>query len=124
VFLSIRTLDSGAGAWGSFPAIVQYEDNPPVLRCSGDEVRATQSRRRRAFSRALCAKRDVVIDLTELAFADASLMLDIAMLARRLRSVPAQLLVRGAQPQVRQLIERVGLHRLPGVNIEPAPAFV
>jgi len=87
-------------------------------------VRATQSRRRRAFSRALCAKRDVVIDLTELAFADASLMLDIAMLARRLRTVRAQLLVRGAQPQVRQLIERVGVHRLPGVNVEPAPAFV
>jgi anti-anti-sigma regulatory factor len=65
-----------------------------------------------------------VIDLTELAFADASLMLDIAMLARRLRSCRATLLVRGAQPQVRQLIERVGLHRLPSVQIEPAPAFV
>jgi anti-anti-sigma regulatory factor len=92
-----------------------------VLRCSGDEVRATQARRRRAFSRALVSRADVTVDLTELAFADASLMLDIAMLARRLRSARAQLLVRGAQPQVRQLIERVGLHRLPGVRVEPLP---
>jgi anti-anti-sigma regulatory factor len=66
----------------------------------------------------------VVVDLSELAFADASLMLDIAMLARRLRSARAQLHVRGAQPQVRQLIERVGLHRLSSVHIEPAPVFV
>jgi anti-anti-sigma regulatory factor len=50
-------------------------------------------------------------------------MLDIAMLARRLRSARAQLLVRGAQPQVRQLIERVGLHRLPGVRVEPLPVM-
>jgi anti-anti-sigma regulatory factor len=105
------------------PDIVQFEDNPPVLRCSGDEVRATQARRRRAFSRALCSRRDVVIDLTELAFADASLMLDIAMLARRLRTARAQLHVRGAQPQVRQLIERVGLHRLSGVLVEPLPVL-
>ena len=94
-----------------------------MLRCSGDEVRATQARRRRAFSRALCSRRDVTVDLTELAFADASLMLDIAMLARRLRTARAQLHVRGAQPQVRQLIERVGLHRLSGVHVEPLPAL-
>jgi anti-anti-sigma regulatory factor len=105
------------------PRIVQFEDNPPVLRCSGDEVRATQSRRRRAFSRALCARRDVVVDLTDLSFADASLMLDIAMLARRLRSSRASLQLRGAQPQVRHLIERVGLHRLSGVYVEPLPVL-
>jgi anti-anti-sigma regulatory factor len=86
-------------------------------------VRATQSRRRRAFSRALVTRADVIVDLTELAFADASLMLDIAMLARRLRSSRASLHVRGAQPQVRQLIERVGLHRLHGVHIEPLPVM-
>jgi hypothetical protein len=50
-------------------------------------------------------------------------MLDIAMLARRLRTARAQLHVRGAQPQVRQLIERVGLHRLSGVHVEPLPVL-
>jgi anti-anti-sigma regulatory factor len=94
-----------------------------VLRCSGDEVRATQARRRRAFSRALVARVDVVVDLSDLVFADASFMLDIAMLAQRLRSSRAQLHVRGAQPQVRQLIERVGLHRLHGVHLEPQPVL-
>jgi anti-anti-sigma regulatory factor len=66
---------------------------------------------------------DVIFDLTELAFADASFILDIAMLARRLRSRSAKLHVRGAQPQVRQLIERVGLHRLQGVHVEPLPVL-
>jgi anti-anti-sigma regulatory factor len=86
-------------------------------------VRATQSRRRRAFSRALMSRRDVVVDLTELAFADASFILDLAMLARRLRTGSARLQLRGAQPQVRQLIERVGLHRLHGVDVEPLPVL-
>ena len=103
--------------------IVLFDDSPPVLRCSGDEVRATQARRRRAFSRALVSRADVTVDLTELAFADTSLMLDIAMLARRLRSSRAELRVRGAQPQVRALIERVGLHRLQGVLVEPLPVL-
>ena len=67
------------------------------------------------------SRRDVVVDLTELAFADASLMLDIAMLAQRLRSARATLHLKGAQPQVRQVIERVGLHRLQGVHVEPLP---
>jgi anti-anti-sigma factor len=103
--------------------IVQYEDSPPVLRCVGDEDRATQSRRRRAFSRALVGSADVVVDLSELAFADASLMLDLAMLARRLRKRGAKLRVRGAQPQILQLIECVGLHRLPSVQLERQPAL-
>jgi anti-anti-sigma regulatory factor len=51
-------------------------------------------------------------------FADASLMLDIAMLARRLRRQGWAVLLRGAQPQIRTLIELVGLHRLPGVRID------
>jgi anti-anti-sigma regulatory factor len=64
----------------------------------------------------------VIVDLSELVFADASLMLDLAMLARRLRHAGSALRVRGAQPQIRALIEYVGLHRLPGVTVDPAPA--
>jgi anti-anti-sigma regulatory factor len=65
----------------------------------------------------------VIVDLTELAFADSSLMLDLAMLARRLRAHGRAILLRGAQPQIRTLIELVGLHRLPGVTLEdPATA--
>ncbi len=51
-------------------------------------------------------------------FADASLMLDLAMIARRLRVRGRRIRVRGAQPQINTLIEMVGLHRLPGVFIE------
>jgi anti-anti-sigma regulatory factor len=66
----------------------------------------------------------VVVDLSELVFADTSLMLDLAMIARRLRIHGGAILLRGAQPQVELLIEMVGLHRLPGVRFEgPAPAF-
>jgi anti-anti-sigma regulatory factor len=74
--------------------------------------------------RAIRAERDLVVDLTELTFADASLMLDFAMLARRLRAHGRAVLLRGAQPQIRVLIELVGLHRLPGVRIDgPSPAL-
>jgi len=66
----------------------------------------------------------VVVDLTELVFADTSLMLDLAMLARRLRVRGRAILLRGAQPQIRRMIEIVGLHRLPGVLLEgPSPAL-
>jgi anti-anti-sigma regulatory factor len=76
------------------------------------------------LTRALRAQADVVVDLTELVFADASLMVDLAMLARRLRAHGQALLLRGAQPQIRTLIELVGLHRLPGVRFEgPAAAL-
>ena len=103
-------------------AIVTYEDNPPRLRCCGDENRATQSLRRRALSQALRARADVVVDLAELAFADASLMLDLVMVARRLRKTGRQLILHRPQPHIRRLIELVGLHRLPGVAMMPAPA--
>ncbi len=93
---------------------------PPTLRCRGDEDRNTQGFRRPALTRAIRAQADVIIDLTELAFADASLMLDIAVLARRLRAHGRAVLLRGAQPQVRTLIELVGLHRLPGIRLEGA----
>ncbi len=66
----------------------------------------------------------MVIDLSELVFADSSLMLDFAMLSRRLRTHGRAVLLRGAQPQIRTLIELVGLHRLPGVSIDgPSPAL-
>jgi anti-anti-sigma factor len=85
------------------------------LRCCGDEDIATQGCRRAALSRALQAPTDVVVDLGELTFADSSLMLDLAILARRLRISGRRLYVRNAQPQVWRVIEVVGLHRLPGV---------
>lgn len=66
----------------------------------------------------------MIVDLTELSFADPSLMLDLAMIARRLRARGVSLLLRGAQPQIRALIELVGLHKIPGITIVgPAPAL-
>jgi anti-anti-sigma factor len=105
-------------------AIVDFDDKPGVLRCRGDEDRSTQGCRRRALTRALRAQTDIVVDLSELVFADASLMVDLAMLARRLRTGGRKILLRGAQPQILALIELVGLHRLPGVKLEgPTPVL-
>ncbi len=70
--------------------------------------------------RAIRCQADVVVDLSELKFADPSLMLDLAILARRLRARGRALLLRGAQPQIRTLIELVGLHRLDGIRLEGA----
>ena len=67
------------------------------------------------MSRALAARTDVVVDLRELTFADSSLMLDLAMVARRLRIAGRRLHLRNAQPQVWRVIEIVGVNRLPGV---------
>lgn len=92
------------------------------MRCRGDEVRSTQACRRQALARAIRAQTDVIVDLSELEFADTSLMLDLAMLARRLRARGRALLLRGAQPQIRTLIELVGLHRLDGVTLEETPS--
>jgi anti-anti-sigma regulatory factor len=75
--------------------------------------------------RALRSETNVTVDLTELAFADSSLIVDLAVLARRLRAGGRAILVRGAQPQVMALIKHIGLHRLPAVRVEvPLPAFV
>jgi anti-anti-sigma regulatory factor len=63
----------------------------------------------------------VIVDLSELVFADTSLMLDLAMIARRLRAHGRAILLRGAQPQIKTLIEIVGLHRLPGVRLVEGP---
>jgi len=98
--------------------IVDFDDKPAILRCRGDEDRTTQGYRRRALTRAIRAQSDVIVDLSELVFADASLMLDLAVLARRLRRRGWKILLRGAQPQIRRLIEMVGLDRLPGVGFE------
>ena len=88
--------------------------------CTGDEDRTTQSLRRPALSRALAAGRDVVVDLSELVFADPSLMVDLAMVARRLRQCGARLLIAEPPPHIRTLIEMVGLHRMPGVVVQGA----
>ena len=61
--------------------------------------------------------------MSELRFADTSLMIDLAVLAQRLRAHGRTLSLRHPQPHVRQLIELVGLHRLPSVFvIVPQPA--
>ncbi len=66
----------------------------------------------------------MVVDLSGLAFADGSLMADLAMVSRRLRKRGRALLLTGAQPQIMALIESFGLHRLPGVRIDgPMPAL-
>jgi anti-anti-sigma regulatory factor len=104
--------------------MVDFDDKPPTLRCRGDEDRTTQGSRRQALTRAIRAQGDVTVDLSELVFADTSLMLDLAMLARRLRAQGLAILLRGAQPQIRTLIELVGLHRLPGVSLEGPAAAV
>ena len=98
--------------------IVEFNEHRATLFCCGDEDRSTQGSRRRALARAIRAQTDVVVDLSELAFADASLMLDLAVLARRLRVRGRAVLLQKPQPQVRTLIEMVGLHRLPGVRFE------
>jgi anti-anti-sigma factor len=103
-------------------AIVSFDEQTGLLRVCGDEDRATCGRRRNALSSALVATRDVVVDLSDLRFADTSLMVDLAVLAQRLRKGGRTLVVRGAQPQIHRLIELVGLHRQPAVWIE-SPAF-
>jgi len=90
---------------------------------AGAEDRTTSGRRRRPLSRALRAKRDVSVDLSELRLADSSLIVDLAVLAQRLRAEGRRLRVRGPQPQIRTLIELVGLHRMPAVAIEDAAAL-
>lgn len=91
-----------------------------MLRVTGDEDRSTQSRRRRAMSRALAVRSDLLVDLSGLSFADASVIVDLAVVARRLRHAGRRMRVRGATPQIATLIELVGLHRMPGVTVELA----
>ena len=64
----------------------------------------------------------MTVDLTQLGFGDSSLMLDLAVLARRLRVGGNILRLRNPQPSVQTVIEVVGLHRLPGVRLEASAA--
>src|SRR5215210_1169709 len=100
-----------------FRTIVSFDEQAGVLSVSGDEDRMTSGRRRRPISAALRATRDVVVDLSELRFADPSLMIDLAVLAQRLRAQGRTLFLRHPQPHVKRLIELVGLHRLPSVRL-------
>ena len=86
----------------------------------GEEDQLTAGRRRTALSRALQAGRDVVVDLRELSWADSTLMVDLAVLARRLRQQGRSVCLRGAQPQVQRLIEMMGMDRLPAVAVTTA----
>jgi anti-anti-sigma regulatory factor len=86
-----------------------------MLRCVGEEDVATQSLRRHAFARALKATGDVVVDLSQLVFADASLTFDLAILAQRLRKQGRRLLLRDPQPHISRLFKLVGLSSQPGV---------
>ena len=70
------------------------------------------------MSAALRAGRDVVVDLTDLSFADSSLMVDLAVLAQRLRADGRALCLRGPQPHIQRLIELMGLHRMPAVALD------
>jgi anti-anti-sigma factor len=100
-----------------FLPIVSFDEQLGVLRVTGDEDRSTSGRRRRPISMALKATRDVIVDLSELNFADPSLMIDLACLAQRLRAHGMTLSLRHPQPHIRTLIEMVGLHRLPSVLV-------
>ena len=103
---------------GRFRSIVTLDETDFVLRVWGDEDRATQSLRRRPLSRVLTTMReDLTVDLTELAFADSSLMLDLAMLARRLRHAGRRMILHGPQPHIQRLIEIIGLDRFEGVHV-------
>ena len=76
---------------------------------------ATKALRRGAFAQALKATGDVVVDLSQLVFADASLTFDLAILAQRLRKQGRRLLLRDPQPQIARLFQLVGLSSQPGV---------
>ena len=52
------------------------------------------------------------------------MIVDLACLAQRLRAQGRTLWLAGAQPNIRRLIESVGLDRLPAVRLAgPAPAL-
>jgi anti-anti-sigma regulatory factor len=63
----------------------------------------------------------VKVELSELYFADSTLMIDLACLAQRLRAQGRTLALRSPQPHIRTLIEIMGLHRLPAVTLVAPP---
>ena len=97
--------------------MVSFDAERSLLVVSGEEDRVTAGRRRRAISSALRASADVEVDLQGLTFADTSLMLDLALLARRLRAHGRALVLADAQPHIRRLIELMDLDRLPAVAL-------
>jgi anti-anti-sigma factor len=103
--------------------IVSFDEHLALLCVIGEEDRTTSGLRRRPMSAALHATRDVVVDLSELRFADSSLIVDLAVLAQRLRAAGRRLRLRSPQPHIRTLIELVGLDRMPAVAMEPAAAI-
>ncbi|HEV8152926.1 MAG TPA: STAS domain-containing protein [Solirubrobacteraceae bacterium] len=102
--------------------MVDYRPNPSSLRCTGDEDLSTAALRRCALSRALTTQSDVQVDLSDLRFADTSLVLDLMMVARRLRQQGCAMVLRDPQPQIWRLIELTGLNRLPSVQITQGAA--
>jgi anti-anti-sigma factor len=74
------------------------------------------------LSRALTTQSDVQVDLSDLRFADTSLVLDLMMVARRLRQQGCAMVLRDPQPQIWRLIELTGLNRLPSVQITQGAA--
>jgi anti-anti-sigma regulatory factor len=65
----------------------------------------------------------VIVDLSELRFADSSVIVDLACLAQRLRAEERTLWLAGPQPQIRRMIETLGLHRLPAVRLAGGAAL-
>src|SRR5947209_18272859 len=84
VEIAVSALATHGPVCVGFRAIVDFDDTAATLRCCGDEDRSTQGIRRRALVRAIRAESDVVVDLSQLVFADSAVMVDLAMLARRL----------------------------------------
>src|SRR5918998_4313227 len=97
--------------------MVHFDPQLAILRIAGDEDRTTSGRRRRPRSVALKSTRDVIVDLSDLRFADASLLVDLACLAQRLRAQGRTLWLSGAQPNIRTMIETMGLRRMPAVRL-------
>jgi anti-anti-sigma factor len=98
--------------------IVTFDPQQGVLRAWGDEDRTTSGLRRRSLSTALGAGRDVEVDLSGLRFADASFMVDLAVLAQRLRGGGRSLRLRRPQPHIQRLIELTGLHHQPAICLD------
>ena len=101
-----------------FPPIVSFDEQLGVLRVTGDEDRTTSGRRRRPLSAAFKATRDVIVDLSELTLRrpvadDRPRRASPSACARTGRTLS----LRHPQPHIRQLIELVGLHRLPSVLV-------
>ena len=98
------------GRW-VFVEVASRLEGPRLRRRVERRRHRAQSLRRRDLSRALLACRsELRVDLSGLSFADSSLMLDLAMLARRLRHAGGSVLLCDPQPHIKRLIE-IGSYR-------------